>query len=144
MRHVTIEVEKKKEKIDVPSVESWNLVVEKILPDLHPGMLIALSGPLGAGKTTFTQVLAKGFGIKKTPPSPTFALMRSYALPRAVQKIKRVVHVDAYRIENENEILPLDLSEELSDGSTLLVLEWPEKVPSFVRAFTDRMTLTIS
>lgn len=144
MRHITIEIGKKKKRMDVPSIESWETVIHEIRSDLHPGMILALSGPLGAGKTTFTQALAKGLGIQKTPPSPTFALMRSYTLPNAFQNITRIVHVDAYRIEEEQELLPLDLPEELSDGHTLLVLEWPEKVPSFISRSEDRMMITIS
>jgi tRNA threonylcarbamoyladenosine biosynthesis protein TsaE len=144
MRHVVIESSKGTKRFDVPSVESWERITKEIRSDLRPGMMLALSGPLGAGKTTFVQTLAKALGIVKPTVSPTFSLLRSYRLPKPVNGITRLLHVDAYRIEHESELLPLDLDAELSDQETILVLEWPEQVPRFVDSHANRLTLTLS
>jgi len=116
------------------SVAEWSKVVAWLLPHLRPGVILALSGPLGAGKTTFVQYLAKTLGIRKTPQSPTFSLLRTYRLPNSVHNITRLVHVDAYRIEDERDLLPLDLDAELRDKKTLLVIEWPERIPVWIRS----------
>jgi tRNA threonylcarbamoyladenosine biosynthesis protein TsaE len=116
----------------VPSAADWDVLASELAGSLKPGDILALSGPLGAGKTTFVQALARALGIKRIPQSPTFSLMRSYELPRAVHGIKRLLHVDAYRIEQASDLLALDLDEELSGGETVLVIEWPEKVKKWL------------
>ncbi len=125
-------------RFEIPTVTAWDPFARKLSKMLKPGHVLAISGELGAGKTTFVQALAKVFGVTRRPQSPTFALMRTYALPKAVHGIKRLIHVDAYRIEDERELLPLDLDEELSDGKSLLVIEWPEKIPGWVHDHANR------
>jgi tRNA A37 threonylcarbamoyladenosine biosynthesis protein TsaE len=89
--------------------------------------------------------LAKALGVKRFVPSPTFALMRSYRLPKPLNGIRRLVHVDAYRLKDESELQVLDLDEELADGQSLLVLEWPEKVAGWlVHRREDLIKLKIS
>jgi tRNA threonylcarbamoyladenosine biosynthesis protein TsaE len=117
----------------IPTVEAWKDVADYLKDRVTAGDVVALSGPLGAGKTTLVQALTKGFGAKRSAQSPTFALMRSYPVKHG-GKIKRILHVDAYRIEHEREMLALDLDEELSDGTTLLVIEWPEKINGWIQA----------
>jgi len=143
MRHVTITTGDTVERFDVADPSGWNDIAELLASRLVPGDIVALSGALGAGKTTCVQALAKAFGIKRQPPSPTFALMRSYALPKAIRGIKRLVHVDAYRIEKPDEILALDLDEELANGKSVLVLEWPERITSWLTRHTSRIDVSI-
>lgn len=120
-------------QMEVPTAHKWPHALKKLRDYLKPGVIITLSGPLGAGKTTLVQALAHSLGIIAVPPSPTFALMRSYELPTAVNKIKRLLHVDAYRLEDERDVRALDLDEELADEHTLLLIEWPEKIPRFIK-----------
>lgn len=131
-RRVFLRVENIREEFFLSEVEDWNDVALRVRALLQPGIVVALSGPLGAGKTTFVQALAREVGIRETPQSPTFALLRTYRLPKAVNSVTRIVHVDAYRIEDEKDVLPLDLDAELADGKSALVLEWPENVPKWV------------
>jgi tRNA threonylcarbamoyladenosine biosynthesis protein TsaE len=131
MRNVTLIKDKHRKQFKIPSEKDWGELAEQVAAGLEPGHIVAVSGPLGAGKTTFVQALAKALGIKKNIQSPTFALMRSYPIPKR-DELKRLLHVDAYRIEDERDLLPLDLDQELADGQTALVLEWPEKIKNWI------------
>lgn len=89
---------------------------------VQPGDLICLTGDLGAGKTTFVQGLAKGWGSVDAVTSPTFVLVNQY---RGMDG-RLLHHLDAYRIETAMEAEDLDLEELLSTG--VLVVEWAERI----------------
>lgn len=84
---------------------------------VEPNTLITLSGDLGAGKTTFTQGLARGLGIEKKVTSPTFTIMKEYRgrLP--------LYHIDAYRLENITQDLGFD---EYIESDGVCVIEWAD------------------
>lgn len=128
----------------IPHPEAWADFVKLLAETLRPGDIVAISGDLGAGKTTMIQALAKELGVRQFVSSPTFALMRSYSMTRSKHGIGRMVHVDAYRLEDERELTVLDLDEELSDNQTILMIEWPEKIPRWVAAHSSVMHIDIS
>lgn len=84
--------------------------------------VFALSGELGAGKTTFVQGFAKGLGIKEKIISPTFVLIRQHKIPNTT---KVLYHIDLYRIE---ETANLGLEEIWSDPNNIILIEWAEKL----------------
>lgn len=89
---------------------------------LKGGEVIALSGDLGTGKTTFVQGLAEGLKIKERILSPTFILMREY------RGDKNLYHIDLYRLENPlNEFSVLGLEEIWGKEQNIIVIEWAEK-----------------
>jgi len=88
--------------------------------------LLTLEGELGAGKTTFTQALAKRLGIEEAVVSPTYVLMKSYALRG--QPFENLVHIDAYRLNDAGEFAALNPSSFLLDPTALVVVEWPERL----------------
>jgi tRNA threonylcarbamoyl adenosine modification protein YjeE len=137
-RSATLSWNEHQETFALNEVEDWCEVALRVRALLAPGVVVALSGPLGAGKTTFTQVLATELGIRETPQSPTFSLLRTYRIPKGINGVTRMVHVDAYRIEDESDLLPLDLHEELQDGKTFLMVEWPEKIAGWIQKHADR------
>ncbi len=92
--------------------------------------VIALSGDLGAGKTTLTQAIARELGIKENVISPTFVLMKKYDTKNSIHK--NLVHIDAYRLDSHHELEKLGWAEILSNKDNLVLLEWPEKVPEVV------------
>lgn len=114
----------------IPTPEAWKDVAQEIASQLRDGDILTLSGPLGAGKTTFVQALASALGSRSTPKSPTFSMLRTYQI--STNGLSHMLHVDAYRIENEADMIPLDLDEELMIPGTILVLEWPEHVPQWL------------
>lgn len=93
----------------------------KIGSSLKGGQVLAFSGELGAGKTTFIQGLAKGLGIKNKIVSPTFILMRSYG---------NFYHLDLYRLEGniEKQVEELGLFDLIKGGNNILAIEWAEKI----------------
>ncbi len=89
--------------------------------------VLLLSGPLGAGKTAFTKVLAQSLGVTETVTSPTFVVMKSYETTD--ERFPLLTHIDAYRIDDEAEAIPLHLTAVLGDPTRLVVVEWPERLP---------------
>src|ERR1700754_3179272 len=70
----------------------------RLVPSAQGATLVTLTGELGAGKTTFTQSLARALGVTDTVTSPTFVLEKIYSLPDSTQGFTRLVHIDAYRL----------------------------------------------
>ena len=102
---------------------------------LQTGDVICLQGELGAGKTTFVQGLARGWGSLDPVSSPTFILVNVYR--RADQS--QLFHMDAYRLDSIPEAEELDLDSMLADGA--LVIEWPEQVAGLIP--TERLWIKL-
>lgn len=93
--------------------------------------VVAFSGELGAGKTTLTQELAKQFGIKETVVSPTFVIMKTYDIRSESEyyvHFKRLVHIDAYRLDSFIDLFKIGWNQIQSDTDNLIIVEWPERV----------------
>lgn len=89
------------------------------------GGVIALSGQLGAGKTTFVQGFAKGLGTKDKIISPTFILIRQHPIP----KLKKMLyHIDLYRLETDHDIKELGIQEIMETKENIVLIEWAEKI----------------
>ena len=96
-------------------------IAAELAKRLTPGVVIALHGDLGAGKTCFVQGLAAALGVKGPVSSPTFTLINEHAgrLP--------LYHIDLYRIDGSDEALGLGLDEYLHGGG-VTAMEWAERV----------------
>lgn len=90
---------------------------------VRAGDVVALSGPLGAGKTSIARGLLAGLGLEGEAPSPSFAIVQPYDPPEVRLP---VLHVDLYRIERPEEAEELGLDEGGADS--LLIVEWPERL----------------
>ena len=94
-----------------------------LAPHLRVGDIIALSGDLGAGKTSFARGLLAGLGLTEEAPSPSFALVIPYAPPDVTLP---VWHVDLYRLDDPADVEQLGIDDALYDS--VLIIEWPERM----------------
>jgi tRNA threonylcarbamoyladenosine biosynthesis protein TsaE len=96
---------------------------------LSPPKLVLLRGDLGAGKTTLVKGIAAGFEAaeEEDVTSPTFTLVHEYRGPRA-----NLYHIDLYRVDTQRELETLGL-DDLRAESSILLIEWGEKFPRFLR-----------
>lgn len=102
---------------------------------LGTGDLIALSGDLGAGKTTLARAILRSLGVAEDVPSPTFTLVQRYGT-----RDLAVSHFDLYRVESASELNELGLEDALDEGAALV--EWPEHgLPA--RLQQDALTIRI-
>jgi tRNA threonylcarbamoyladenosine biosynthesis protein TsaE len=113
---------------------------------LRPGDLVILSGGLGAGKTTLTQGIGEGLGVRGPVTSPTFVIARVHPALRAANggagdgaPSPALVHVDAYRLGSALELDDLDLDADVA--SSVTVVEWGEGLAEGLSA--DRLEITI-
>lgn len=95
----------------------------KIGTDLKPGVVLALFGDLGGGKTTFLQGVAEGLGIKERVLSPTFIVIRDYFLKN---QSGRFFHLDWYRIDTQQQLVALGL-EEIFSQENIVAIEWADR-----------------
>ena len=92
---------------------------------LKGGEVIGLIGELGAGKTIFVKGLAQGLNIKNIITSPTFVLMKVY---KAKGLIKRLCHVDAYRLKSAQDLTDIGIKDYLNKKTAVTVIEWADQV----------------
>ena len=95
---------------------------------LRAGDYLVLNGQLGAGKTTFTQGLGQGLNVSGTVTSPTFVVSRIH---KSTGSNPELIHIDAYRLENPEQLLDLDLEDH---PNSVVVMEWGS---SFIGALSD-------
>jgi tRNA threonylcarbamoyladenosine biosynthesis protein TsaE len=87
----------------------------------RPPLVVAISGDLGAGKTTLVQAICAGYGVTEEVTSPTFALVHEYAAPRSP-----VHHLDLYRLDRADQLDDIGW-DELVSAHALVLVEWPER-----------------
>ncbi len=106
--------------------------------------VVALSGDLGAGKTTFTQALARHFGIAEQVSSPTFVIEKIYSIEGGPPAggFTRLVHIDAYRLKGSHELEALGWAELVHNPENLVLIEWPERVAELIPSSAHRIALT--
>jgi tRNA threonylcarbamoyladenosine biosynthesis protein TsaE len=92
-------------------------------------LVVGLKGDLGAGKTTFTQAVAKALNISSVVTSPTFVIEKIYEISKSAKsRFQHLIHIDAYRIESSGEMARLGFAEIAADHTNLILIEWPEKL----------------
>ena len=126
-----------KKGITTGSAERTRALAAELATALPADATLALHGDMGVGKTTFVQGLAQGLGVKEHVTSPTFAIYSVYA-----GTSRKLVHLDAYRLENERQLEPLLLDEFLVSPYCLAV-EWPEKTGAWLPPDAWHLTLSI-
>ena len=110
--------------IDLPDLAAMEALGGRIAAKMRPGDVIALSGPLGAGKTTLARAILQAAGHTGEVPSPTFTLIEMYDGLHPP-----VAHADFYRLEDPAEVEELGL-DDYREGA-VLIAEWPERAGGF-------------
>ena len=129
----------------ITSLEDLAKCAEKIIADISASDIthvMTLSGELGAGKTAFVKECARILGVTHTITSPTFVVMKSYEIPTHT-RFTTLAHIDAYRIDAEDEMRVLGFESLLTDTQKLLCIEWPEKIASLIPSDAYRILLTL-
>lgn len=108
------------------SVKETQKIAQKLAQKYQNGGVLALSGNLGAGKTTFATGFAKGLGIKSKVISPTFVLIKEYFLPSTNDA--KFYHIDLYRLENPEDLENLGLNDLFANPRNIILIEWAEKL----------------
>ena len=120
----------------------------KLLPQTGAATTVWLIGDLGTGKTTFVQHMAREMEVQEDVQSPTYVLMKSYTLPNnrtqfgTVRRYNKLVHIDAYRLNDAKEFAALMPEQFLQDPQTLVLIEWPERVADALPAPDLTVTFT--
>lgn len=111
-------------KTQTKSSDETKEFAKNLAKEFSEGGIIALSGELGAGKTTFAQGFAHGLGIEANIISPTFLIIRQYPVPGKKQMF---YHIDLYRMENID-LTESGLKEIIDEPSNIVLIEWAEKI----------------
>ena len=117
--------------LDEPAMAGAGAALASVL---RAGDVVALNGPLGAGKTTLVRGVLAALGHEGEVPSPTFAIVQPYDATRL-----RVSHADLYRLEDASELEELGLDDQLLDGA--LLVEWPQRAGEAAWPQALRLTL---
>lgn len=123
--------------IDLPDAETTRDFGRTLAGLLRAGDLVMLTGDLGAGKTTLTQGIGQGLGVRGQVASPTFVIARVHP---SLTDGPALVHVDAYRLTSLDDVDALDLDASLDDSVT--VVEWG--VGLVERLSRDRLEITVA
>lgn len=127
----------------ISSINELAEIAEEILTQCvqkDTAVVLALQGDLGAGKTAFTKELARNLDVAEVVTSPTFVIMKSYGIPKHAF-FKTLIHIDAYRIESDDEMRVLGFQELLQDPTNLVCIEWSEKIQNLLPK--EKMTVSL-
>ncbi len=115
------------------SEEETKIIARDFAKKIPAASVVALHGDLGAGKTSFSAGVLAALGAVGPFQSPTFVIMHRYDLATpSAQGIRRVYHIDAYRIDDPDDLVRLGFEEWTSDSEGLVLIEWPERVESLL------------
>ncbi len=121
----------------LPGAEETRALAKRLAPKLRPNAILALYGPLGAGKTTFVQGLVEGLlPSKALVQSPTFTYLNIY------ETTPPVFHFDLYRLQTSGDFFSLGFEEYFEQGG-ICAIEWPERIASILPAAAISIRLSI-
>ncbi|MBM4184009.1 MAG: tRNA (adenosine(37)-N6)-threonylcarbamoyltransferase complex ATPase subunit type 1 TsaE [Gemmatimonadetes bacterium] len=111
-------------RLSEPELRRWGRLIGE---SLEAPAVLALSGPLGAGKSVLARAIGEGAGVREVMPSPTYTLVQRYP----ARGSRQLVHLDLYRLDKTDELWELGWAQ-LPDESDIVVIEWPERAGSLL------------
>ena len=123
--------------LNTAAVSETQGLARKIAALLKGGEILFFEGPIGAGKTVMVKEIVKTFGVKKTPVSASFSLLKKYK-----GKKFNLYHADLFRLE-EGEMFNLGFEEMLEDQNAVLLVEWPGPAKNFFPKSRLEITVTL-
>lgn len=120
-------------QIKTTSRENTLALASSFAKALQGGEIVFLRGPIGAGKTVFVKGVARALGLKSSPTSASFSLLKEYK-----NKKTRLFHIDLFRLE-PGEVFNLGFEEMLEDEHALILAEWPDPIAGLLP--TDRLEM---
>lgn len=123
-------------RLTEPDLVRWGRTIGR---EVQPPVVLALQGPLGAGKSVLARAIGEGVGVDVPMPSPTFNLQLRYDLPSGVS----VVHLDLYRISEPEEVWELGWAD-LGTRPEIVLIEWPEQAGALMPDDYWHVRLTVT
>ena len=120
-------------KLISKSLEETKKIAESFVNTLmarETACVVALSGDLGSGKTAFSQAVGSVLGVVENMQSPTFVIEKIY--PIDYHGFSRLIHIDAYRLDRDEELVHLGWREIIAQKENLILIEWPERVSNII------------
>ena len=112
------------------SPEQTRAIAAQLARQLSHGQTVLLNGPLGAGKTTFAQGLARALGAGEQVQSPTFTIVSEHDGQLADGQPVRIYHMDLYRMSGPDDLDSISFDDYLSDPEGIVIIEWPDRAVS--------------
>ncbi len=114
------------------SPEQTRAIAGHLARQLEPGQVVLLNGPLGAGKTTFAQGLARALQAGEQVQSPTFTIVVEHDGVLPDGRPVRLYHMDLYRMTGPGDLDSIGVDDYLSDPDGVVVIEWPDRAPGWL------------
>lgn len=129
-----------KHEIIIPSLDKIDDAAQEFLGIMDDATIYAFYGEMGAGKTTFINVLSKALGVEDDPTSsPSFSIINEY---RSDTTAELIYHFDLYRLENLEEAFDIGV-EDYFDSGALCFIEWPERITDILPDDTVRVDISV-
>ena len=126
-------------KIDIQGLSELPQAARQFISAIGTHKVIAFSGEMGAGKTTFIKAVCAALGVRDVATSPTFSLVNEYESEQG----KKIYHFDFYRLNTESEALDMGCEEYFYSGNYCFI-EWPEKIPSLLPSDCLQLHITVN
>jgi len=126
---------------NIKSLGEFKKCAQAFASTLKIGDVVGLSGPLGSGKTTFIQSVAKKLGVASAVTSPTFVVFKLYQYAGSNGLAQWLCHVDAYRLDRQEEAVGFE--EYCGNDGAICMIEWPENILHIDQYITHKISIEV-